>query len=52
MLYNNLAFLEAIERLLAGIVVYFATIAWKTPICLPKVVQNTTLAWISKQIFK
>jgi hypothetical protein len=52
MLYNNLAVLEAIELLLAGIVVLFATIWWKTRICLLKVVQRTTLAWISERIFK
>ncbi|MDQ0878293.1 hypothetical protein QFZ77_006952 [Paenibacillus sp. V4I3] len=43
MLYNNLAFLCAIELLSAGIVVFTATIEWKTWISLPKVVQNTTL---------
>jgi hypothetical protein len=42
MLYNNLALSHAIELLLAGIVVIYATIAWKIGISLPKVVQCTT----------
>ncbi|KQX67100.1 hypothetical protein ASD40_26990 [Paenibacillus sp. Root444D2] len=37
MSYNNLSDLEAIELLLAGIVVFFATVAWKRPIFLHNV---------------
>lgn len=52
MMYNNLIVLEGVERLLAEIVVYFATIAWKTQIFLHKVVQITTLTGTSKRICK
>ncbi|KRE47264.1 hypothetical protein [Paenibacillus sp. Soil724D2] len=49
--YNNFSFFHPIELLLAAIVVFFATIATITRICLHNVAQNTTLFGSVKPFF-
>lgn len=55
MFCNNLSLFHAIEPLLAEIVVFLATLAWKTWISLPNVARRNTsynITRISKRMFQ